>query len=155
MAADELRQAAGARQVEARAQRADPEQLVDVDRPADALDAGLTEVAQLEVAVDEAGGVLGEIHAAGLADLLHAGRQTDDVPLRRVVHAQVVPDLSDGADDHLAGVATDAHREAQPALRPQVIGLRPQLLLQLLGELHRALDVGEQHRHLLALAFEG
>src|SRR5262245_25609215 len=130
--------------------------------------------------------------------------------LGRILHAQVV---ADGADHDLARVDPHAHGEAQPLRAFEVLGVAPQLLLQvqgrvapplrvvlvrdrraeerhdavagvlvhraleavhpiseeleetindpvpllridLLGELHRPLDVGEEHRHLLALTLE-
>ena len=40
-------------------------------------------------------------------------------------------------------------------LEEAIHDLVPLLGIDLLGELHRALHVGEEHRHLLALAFEG
>lgn len=49
--------------------------------------------------------VMALVHAL---TLLHALRQPDRVPLRGVVHAEVV---ADPADDLLAGVEPEAHRE--------------------------------------------
>jgi hypothetical protein len=151
-----------------------------------------------------------EVDLAGLGDLLHARRETDRVSLRGVVHVEVVADL---ADDHFAGVETQAHREVQPAAQAQLVGvsaqavhhmqrgitgaarvilvrdrrakerhdavagelvdealealhtvrenlekavhdLRPLFRVELLGQLHRALHIGEQDRDLLAFAFQ-
>ena len=46
--------------------------------------------------------------------LLHPGGEPDDVPLRGVVHAQVV---ADPPHDDLAGVQAHPHRELEPASR--------------------------------------
>jgi hypothetical protein len=60
--------------------------------------------------------------------------------------------------DAVAGELVDEALEALDAVgedREEALhDLRPRLGIHLLGELHRALDVGEEHRHLLALAFE-
>ena len=56
--------------------------------------------------------MLGQIGPAGLGELLHSRRQADRVPLRRVVHPQVVADLP---DHDLAGVEAHAHREVESA----------------------------------------
>ena len=47
--------------------------------------------------------------------------------------------------------STPSAEDAEEALHD----LRPLLGVELLGQLHRALHVGEEHGHLLALAFEG
>jgi len=96
------------------------------------------EVAQLEVAFDQTGGVLGQIDPAGIADLLDARGQADDVALRRVFHAQII---ADRADDHLTGVQSDTHQEGQPVLEPQPIGFGSELLLQPQGGVAGALRV--------------
>ena len=61
--------------------------------------------------------------------------------------------------DPVAGVLVDRALEAVNALgedREEAIhDPVPLLGIDLLGELHRALHVGEEHRHLLPLAFEG
>jgi len=81
------------------------------------------------------------------------------VPLGRVVHAQVVADL---AHHHLAGVHADAGAEVEPVPDADLVGIASQLAPQSqrrvadpLGVVHRSLDVGEEHRHLLALSLEG
>ena len=60
--------------------------------------------------------------------------------------------------DAVAGVLVDGALEAVHAVREDLEESLedrvPLLGSDLLGELHRALHVGEQHRHLLALAFE-
>ena len=85
VAADEAGEAALAREVEPRARRADPGQLEDPDRPARALDLELAEVLELEVAVRELGGALGQVGLAGLGQRLHPLRQADRVADRGVV----------------------------------------------------------------------
>ena len=61
--------------------------------------------------------------------------------------------------DAVAGELVDEALEALDALgedREEALhDAAPLLRVELLGELHRALHVGEEHRHLLALAFEG
>ncbi len=61
--------------------------------------------------------------------------------------------------DAVAGVLVDRALEAVHAVRQDleeaVEDPVPLLGVDLLGQLHRALDVGEEHRHLLALALQG
>ena len=61
--------------------------------------------------------------------------------------------------DAVAGVLVDDALEAMHAvgedLEEAVHDRAPLLRIELLGQLHRALHVGEQHGDLLALAFEG
>ena len=61
--------------------------------------------------------------------------------------------------DAVAGELVDRALEAVHAVgedrEEAVHDLVPLFGIDLLGELHRALHVGEQHRDLLALAFEG
>ncbi len=90
--------------------RADARELVDVHRLGDALQRELAEVVEREVELRELRGVLGEVDAAARGERLHALREADRVPLRRVVHAQVVADL---ADHDLARVEADARREVE------------------------------------------
>jgi hypothetical protein len=106
-AADESREPADSRTVEPAAQRADTDELVDDHGHADTLDIEGAEIAQLEVPLDQARRVLREVGAVRGGALLNALRQPHGVPLRRVIHAQVV---ADPADDDLAGVEADASR---------------------------------------------
>src|SRR5262249_27591677 len=85
-------------------------ELEDVQRFAYALDARSAEIPQREVAADELRGVLGEIDAARLRKPLDARCQPHRVPLRGVVHAQVLADL---ADHHFARVDPHAHRKVE------------------------------------------
>ncbi|MCX5738622.1 MAG: hypothetical protein NTZ61_09035, partial [Proteobacteria bacterium] len=210
LAADELREAARPRRIESRAQRADALQFVDAQRHGDALQIEVAEIAESEVALDQARGVRRHVAAVGRGQLLHALCESDRVSLRRVVHAQVIADL---ADHHLARVDPDARREAQALRAPKLVRVRAQRIAQvqrrvagalrmilvrdrraeqrhdavtgvlvdgaleavdafgedleealedavpllgveLPGQFHRALHVREQHRDLLALAFE-
>src|SRR5262249_1005646 len=72
--ADEAREAACSRAVEPAAERADPGQLIDSHWRADALEIKGTQIAQLEVALDQACGVRGEIDAVRGGARLHALR---------------------------------------------------------------------------------
>jgi hypothetical protein len=209
--ADELREAAGAGDVETGADLPESLELVDADRRREPLDPRRAEVPHLEVARDERGGVLGQVDAIGRRDLLHARRETHGVPLGGVIHAEVVPDLP---DHHLAGVEPHPDREADPPLDPELVRVAAELVphvkgrvagalrvvlvgdrrpeerhdpvtcvlvhspfesvhplgqdleeaihdpvpllgVELLLELHGALDVGEQDRDLLPLTLEG
>jgi hypothetical protein len=60
------------------------------------------------------------------------------VPLRGVVHAQVV---ADPPHDDLAGVQPHPHRELEPALAPHVLGERAELARQVQGGRTGALGV--------------
>ncbi len=61
--------------------------------------------------------------------------------------------------DAVAGVLVDRSLEAVDAVgqdpEEAIEDPVPLLGVDLLGQLHRALDVGEEHRHLLALALQG
>ena len=206
-AADELREAALAGEVEARARLADPSELEDLHRPARALDLELAEVLEVEVAAGQLGGALGQVGLARLGQRLHPLRQADGVADRRVGGAAAPVDR---AGDDLAGVDPDPGREVEPLRPPQLGGvlgdvvehlqrrvagapgvvlvgdrgaedrhdpvagelvdraleagdglgqqreealhdLAPLLGILLLGQVHRAADVGEQDRDLLTL----
>jgi hypothetical protein len=171
----------------------------------------LTEVVEGEVALDEGRRRRRQVTGVRLGQALHALREPNGVPLRRVVHAQVV---ADRADHHLARVDAHARREADAVLalhlgrvagdlvtqrerrvagalgvvlvrdrRPEqrhdavarvlvdraleavhalaqdleeaVEDAVPLLGVELLGQLYRALHVGEQDGDLLPLTFEG
>ena len=66
---------------------------------------------------------------------------------------------SEQRHDAVAGVLIHRALEAVNAvgeyLEEAVQDLVPLFRIELLGQIHRALHVGEEHRHLLALAFEG
>ncbi len=91
-APDELREPARPRDVEPRAQRSQPLERVHAERLAHALEIELPEGSEREVALDEPRGVRRQIRRTGLGQLFHALRQADGVPLRGVVHAQIVAD---------------------------------------------------------------
>jgi hypothetical protein len=182
---------------------------MDVDWLAHSLDFERPEITELKEPGHELRGVLGQVSASGRGELLHSCCETHSLPLRRVVHAEVVTDL---ADNDLSGVEAHADQEAlapcplqllrvlaKLLLEPQsrvaraprmvLVGNRraekrhdpvtgvlvdrtletvnairedreeaihdlvPLLGIELLGQVHRAFDVGEEHRHLLPLAF--
>ena len=136
---DEARQAAVGGHLDARAQRPDALQLVDAQRVLHAFHREQPQVAEPEEPLHQPRGVLGEVDAIGLGELLHARGQADGVALRRVVHAQVVADL---ADHDLAGVEAHAHGEvAGRAARAQVLRHSAQLLAQVQGRVAGALRV--------------
>ena len=110
---DEAREAARPGDVEPRAQRPTPSSSKTRSGSRDALDRERPEVAQAEEPADESGSVLREVHRARLGELLHARGEPDGVPLRGVVHAQIVADL---ADHDLARVDSHADGEVEPAL---------------------------------------
>jgi hypothetical protein len=61
----------------------------------------------------------------GLGERLQAGRNAHHVTLRRVVHAQIVPDR---ADHHLAGIEAHARGERQAALALELLREATELL---------------------------
>jgi class 3 adenylate cyclase len=187
-----------------------PLELEDPQRLVNALDVEVAEIAEAAVSLDPLGGLLGQERLSRLRELLHARRETDGVPLSRVVHPEVVADLS---DDHFAGIEAHSHGEIEPLRPPQLVCIATQLISQakrrvagplrvvlvgdrgseqshdavarvladgpfvamdalrqdleetvenavpllgvdLLGQLQRALHVGEEHGHLLSLALE-
>ena len=110
VAADEARETAASRHVEARPRRARAGQTVDPYRRADALDGELAQIFELEVATDECRRRVAEVAGVGRGQGLHALGEPHGVALRRVVHAEIV---ADPADDHFAGVDAHARREAE------------------------------------------
>ena len=74
------------------------------------------------------------VRLAGLSDLLHARGKPNGVPLRCVVHAQVVTNL---ADDHLARI--DAHPKGSMELAEQ---LDPEEWSAIMQRFFRILAVG-------------
>ena len=83
---------------------------MDSGRSGHPLQLEVAEVAELEEALDQASGLLRQVHALRARELLDAFRHTDGAPHRRVVHPQVVSDL---ADDHLTAVQAEARGKVQ------------------------------------------
>src|SRR5439155_9743698 len=79
---------------------------------------------------DERRGMFGEVHPSHLRQLLHALREPDRVPLRRVVHAEIV---ADPADDHLHRVEPHADGEVEAARAAELVGVSAHGLLQMQG----------------------
>ena len=210
IAPDEGGQAAGARTVQARSERAGSFQIEHGHRLGHALDLDAAPVAQLEIACDQPRRLLGEADVPGFGERFHAPRDADIVAERGIVHREVV---ADPADHHLARVEADAdveldgvprthalregtHRVADVqgreagwlgvifmryrrteqrhdviagelvdrALEPMHAGggdleeilddAKPLSGIEPFGEVHRALDIGEQDGDVLALAFQ-
>jgi len=110
VAPDKGGQAAGARAVEAGAERAGPFEIEHADRLDDALDRDAAPVAELKVALHQPRGLFGE---AGFGKGFHALRDADIVAERGIVHAQIV---ADPPDHHLARVEADADVELDAVL---------------------------------------
>src|SRR5206468_1282393 len=150
LAADEAREAARPGTLEAAPDLARTPQLEHAHGNACALETLFATVEEVEEARREARGLLGHGDAAGWRQLLHPGGEPDDVPLRGVVHAQVV---ADPPHDNLARVQADPHRELEPALAPHVLGERAELAHQIQGGGTGALcvvlvgDRGAKERH--------
>src|SRR5437773_4830320 len=148
--ADEAREAAGTRAVEAGPDRTRAPQVEHPHGNARALEPLLSPIKEVEETRREPRGLLGHADAARLRQLLHAGGEPDDVTLRGVVHAQVV---ADSPDDDLARVEAHPHRELEPALAPHGFGERPEIARQLergrAGALGVVLvgDRGAEERH--------
>ena len=150
LAAHEAREATRSRAVEAARDPARTTELEDADGSAGALEALLPTVEEVEEVRRDPRRLIGHRDAARWRKLLHAGRQPDDMPLRGVVHAQVV---ADAAHDHLPGVQAHPHRELEPALTPHVLGERAELACQVQSGRTGALGVvfvgdrGAEERH--------
>jgi hypothetical protein len=114
LAADEAREPAPARDVEARAERARAGELVDAYRHAHALQRRRAAIAKREEPLYQPRRVLGHADRAGRGHLLDAGREADRVAERRVLHAEIV---ADAAEDDLARVEAHADAEREPARR--------------------------------------
>src|SRR3984893_4266531 len=136
--------------VEATPDRTWTPQVEHPHRDARALEVLLPAVEEVEETRREPRGLLGHADAARPRQLLHTGGEPDDVPLRGVVHAQVV---ADSPDDDLARVEAHPHREIEPALAPHVLGERPEIARQLERRRAGALGVvlvgdrGAEERH--------
>lgn len=104
----ESRQAAGARHLEGGSQRTDALQDADAEWLTGPLDGKGPEVAQVEVALDQPGGVLGEVGPSRFGQRLHALGEPHGVPHGGVLHVSVV---TDGTDDDLSRVEADADVE--------------------------------------------
>src|SRR5215471_17271711 len=150
LAADEAREAARPGTVETALDPARTAQLEHAHGNARPLEALFSPVEEVEEARGEARGLLGHRDAARGGQLLHPGGEADDVPLRGVVHAQVV---ADPAHDDLAGVETHPHRELEPALAPHVFGERAEVARQIQSGSTRTLRMvlvgngGAEERH--------
>ena len=210
LAADEPRQPAYARDVEAAAQGTEPLEPEHLHRRGHPLQVRLAQVPQREVAGHDPRRLRRDAGAVRARDLLQACGDVRHGTLRGVVHAQVVADLP---HHDFARVDPDPRREVEAPLEAQLVGEARELVAQLqrrearalrvvlvrdrraeqrhdpvagvlihrafvavyaLGEdleeaieqtvpvlgvelrreIGRALHVGEQHRHLLALALE-
>src|SRR5262249_38277104 len=111
-------------------------ELEDVHRLAHALHSESSEIVEAEVPGDERRRGFGEIYLARLSKVLHPRRETDRVPLRRIVHAQVVSDLP---DDNLARVEAHPGREPEPALAVELLRVAPQFLTEVQRGVTRSL----------------
>src|SRR5262249_39617709 len=119
VAAYEAREAAGARAIETCTQAPDSFESLGVHRDTGALHLEFPEILEREETFDALRGRGSQIDLADLGEHLHALRQTYRVPLRGVVHAQIVTDL---ADHNLSRIDTDARRHVEAALAPQLLG---------------------------------
>ena len=138
VAPDELREPALARHVEARLQGGHALQLVDGNQLGYALHAERAEVFELEVARGQGGGVTRHVDRVWRSELLHAGRQAHRVTLSRVVHAQVIADLS---DDDLARVESDARRKIESVFALDLARVLGESLAKLQSRVAGALGV--------------
>ena len=80
---------------------------------------------ELEEALDQLRGVIRQIDLGGLRNLLHSGRQANGRPLRRIVHAEIITDLT---DHDLTRVQAHTNGEAHSALQPKLVGIASQLI---------------------------
>ena len=108
---DETSEATAARHVEPRQMLASTRELEDLDRLADTLHSRGAKVPQVDVSRDERRCRLAHADRVRRSHSLHPLREPHGEALRRVVHTQIV---ADAADDHLAAVDADAHREVEP-----------------------------------------
>ena len=138
-AADELRQAARRRHLQARPQRADSHHLVHVDRIGDALDSGRAQRFQVEVAGREFLGLLGDDDRACRRQRLHPRRQAHRMANRRVLGVRVVG--SNRAHDHLAGVESHANFDRRISRRAQARRIARHLLLHAQRRVQTALSM--------------
>jgi hypothetical protein len=150
LAADEAGEATRPGALEAAPDRAGTPQLEHAHGNPSALEALLPSIEEVEEARGEARGLLGDRDPSRSRELLHPGREPDHVPLRGVVHAQVV---ADPPHDDLPGVEAHPHRELEAALASHFLGERAELAGQIQGGGTGALGVvlvgdrGAEERH--------
>src|SRR5207247_1173962 len=150
LAADEAREAARPGTLEAAPDLARASQLEHSHGNAGALETLFATVEEVVEARGEVPRLLGHSDAARWRQLLYPGGEPDDVPLRGVVHAQVV---ADPPHDDLAGVQAHPPRDLEPALARHVFGQRAELARQIEGGRTGALGVvlvgdrGAEERH--------
>src|SRR6266851_3430923 len=114
--------------------------LINVDRRARAFDSRRPQRLEREIAFDQLAQSPADRDRTRTRQRLQPRRQAGRMANRRVLG--VLPRL-DRPHHHLAAVRPYPHLQIKTFLRPQP-----------LGHLHRALHIGEQHRDLLALAFQ-
>src|SRR5438132_2006282 len=132
------------RDLEARAPPALPGDPPGADRVVDPLDAPHATILGDEVAAHEPMSGLTNQDSARRRFRLQPRRQIDRLALRRVVHAEVVADLP---HDDGARVQPDAHREVDPALAAQRLGILALRALDRDGRRHcphRVILVGDR-----------
>ena len=121
---DELREAARPRELQSGAHRAGALELIHRESFADSSKLESAEIPNVEVPMGELCRMLRQVGVSRRCELFHARRQPYGVTLRRVVHPQIVPDLS---HDDLARIPSSAAapREGEaPHSRPAAHGPR-------------------------------
>ena len=118
--ADEAGEPAGRRGLQARSQRADPGELVDLDRGGQALHGHGAQWGHLHEAFGEREGVGRQEDRARIGELLHPRREVGGLADGRVVHAEVGPDRP---NDHLAGIQAHAYADRDAVLSPDALGV--------------------------------
>src|SRR5262249_51840644 len=118
LAPDELGEAARAGHVETGPYAAHALELEDVHWIARSPDPSFAKISERKVARNQLRGVFREIDRVGCRDLLHARGKADRMALRRVVHPEVVADLS---DDDLAGIEAHSDGEVEAALEAKLV----------------------------------
>ena len=127
LTAHETRQATRRGHLEAGAQRPDAQHFVDVQRPADALDLGRAQVAELEIALGQFVGVLADHDRAGRGQPFQPRGQAGRMADRHVIRMQVV--LADRADHDRTAVHADADLQVDALLAAQPLGVAPPAFL--------------------------
>jgi hypothetical protein len=113
-------QATDGRGLQARPDRADAHQLVDLDGRLDTPHRYRAEIVDLHEALGQAVGIGRDANGAGRGELFHARGQVRGRSHRRVVHAEI---RADGAHHHLAGVEADADPDLHAVSAPHLVGV--------------------------------
>jgi hypothetical protein len=137
LATDKLCVAAARRTLQARAQRPQPNHLVNLDGLTNAFYFGWTNGLELEISLDQFTRRFAHHYRAGSRDRLHPRSEVRRVPDRRVLGVRITG--LERAHYHLAGVYTDTNFDRYSAALEESVTVAANLLLHTERRMKRAL----------------